>query len=368
MHTAQQHLHIDLGAYTPRGRAVRIDNKRPLQAMRLLEGRTANQALQLLPLLFGLCGRAQDAAARDALQHALPPSSAAQRHALHRRVQIETVREHLLQIHRDWPALSNAPPSATDLGQIMALTDAASTDAGTLAPLIDWVSRHTLGLPPARFLAFRDTDSLRHWARATAAVAPRGLWSFYGAATTLPAIVLPSLESLAPGQLLGHIAADAALEFVRQPTHAGACLETGPATRRRDHPLVQATAAHGLLARFAARLVDLCATLVILQRNDIPTPAPEVPGLGWVDSARGRLIHHAELDAQQRIARYRILAPTEWNAHPQGLAAQLLANIARHDSATTRQLAKLVLLAIDPCVQATLHLATPQPEPEPAHA
>ncbi|OZB48594.1 MAG: hypothetical protein B7X42_05895, partial [Thiomonas sp. 14-66-4] len=65
MHVAQQHLHIHIGAAAPGGRTVRIDNQRPLQAMRLFEGRTAAQAVQLLPLLFSLCGHAQVAAARD---------------------------------------------------------------------------------------------------------------------------------------------------------------------------------------------------------------------------------------------------------------------------------------------------------------
>ncbi|MGE0105444.1 MAG: hypothetical protein AB7S53_00570 [Thiomonas sp.] len=370
MSAAQQHLHIHLGAPAPGGRAVRIDNRRPVQAMRLFEGRTAAQAVQLLPLLYSLCGHAQHAAARDALRAALPPADMAQRRALHRRVQFETVREHLLQIHRDWPALCDAPPDADELRQIVRRTDAAAADPATLDALVDWVSHHTLGLPPGEFLAFDTIDALRHWARATAeAAAPRWLGALYGCATALPAIELPTLESLPPDAFRTALVADATLHFVSQPTHAGACMETGPAARHRHHPVVRAAAHHGLLGRLAARLVDLCTVLVALKRGDAAAPPPSAAaGLGWVDSARGRLIHHAELDAHQRIAHYRILAPTEWNSHPQGLAAKLLAGIGPGTLDAVQKQARLVVQAIDPCVLSTLKFTTPQAAPEPAHA
>ncbi len=370
MPAAQQHLHIHLGAPAPGGRAVRIDNQRPVRAMRLFEGRTAAQAVQLLPLLFSLCGHAQHAAARDALRAALPPADSAQRHALHRRVQFETVREHLLQIHRDWPALSDAPPNPNELRQIVCRADAAAADPAALDALVDWVSHHTLGLPPDEFLAFDTIDALRHWARATAAAAaPRWLGTLYGCATALPAIELPTLESLPPDRLCRALVTDATLQFVSQPTHAGACLETGPAARHRDHPVVRAAALHGLLGRLTARLVDLCIVLVALKQEDDAAPPPSAAaGLGWVDSARGRLIHHAELDSHQRIAHYRILAPTEWNSHPRGLAAQLLAGIGPGTLATVQKQARLVVQTIDPCVLATLQFTTPQATPEPAHA
>lgn len=370
MPAAQQHLHIHLGPPAPGGRAVRIDNRRPLQAMRLFEGRTAAQAVQLLPLLFSLCGHAQRAAARDALRAALPSADIAQRRALYRDVLFETVREHLLQIHRDWSALCDAPPDPDELRQIVWRTDAAAADPAALDALVDWVSHHTLGLPPAEFLAFDTIDALSHWARATAeAAAPRWLGALYGCATALPAIELPTLESLPPDVLHTALAADDALQFVSRPTHAGACLETGPAARHRGHPLVKAAALHGLLGRLAARLVDLCTVLLALRQGNDAAPAPSAAaGLGWVDSARGRLIHHVELDSYQRIAHYRILAPTEWNSHPQGLAAQLLAGIGPGTLEAVQKQARLVVQAIDPCVLSTLKFTTPQAAPEPAHA
>ena len=200
------------------------------------------------------------------------------------------------------------------------------------------------------------------------AAAPRGLCSLSSAAASVRAVDLPALESLPAERLREPLAADTSLHFVSLPTYDGACLETGPTARQRQHALIRSAADQGLIGRLAARLLDLCAALTALQRNEAPPPLARVVGLGWVDSARGRLVHQAELDDQERISRYRILAPTEWNAHPRGLAAQLLAGIAAGAPAAVQRQARLVIQTIDPCVQTTLHIAAPHRHPEPTHA
>jgi Ni,Fe-hydrogenase I large subunit len=51
-----------------------------------------------------------------------------------------------------------------------------------------------------------------------------------------------------------------------------------------------------------------------------------------------------------RIERYRILAPTEWNFGPEGPAARALADIAGRPVDIARTQAQLLIHAIDPCV------------------
>jgi hypothetical protein len=72
-------------------------------------------------------------------------------------------------------------------------------------------------------------------------------------------------------------------------------------------------------------------------------------GLAQVQAARGLLVHRLTLE-QGRLADYRILAPTEWNFHPQGAAALGLATLPAADDPTLRRLAGLFITALDPCV------------------
>ena len=83
-------------------------------------------------------------------------------------------------------------------------------------------------------------------------------------------------------------------------------------------------------------------------------PAPEAR-LGSNDPTK-RPRHYVELDAGV-VARYAILAPTQWNFHPRGPAACALATLAARDRASLGAQARLLVLAIDPCVEhrVTLH-------------
>lgn len=89
-------------------------------------------------------------------------------------------------------------------------------------------------------------------------------------------------------------------------------------------------------------------------------------GLGWCEMARGLLVHWVRLDADDRIAAYRVLAPTEWNFHPAGSAAQALAACAGADPSTGVDMAQVLAAAAayDPCVELRLE-GRPQ---EPADA
>lgn len=63
--------------------------------------------------------------------------------------------------------------------------------------------------------------------------------------------------------------------------------------------------------------------------------------------ARGLLLHWVQLDAQGRVADYRVVAPTEWNFHAQGALAQALTALAPQDTASASALAA----AFDACVE-----------------
>jgi Ni,Fe-hydrogenase I large subunit len=124
----------------------------------------------------------------------------------------------------------------------------------------------------------------------------------------------------------------------------------------RTRPWVAAIVArsgHSALARLAARIVELVAHV----RPDAPSPARVAgavaiapgAGLGWVETARGLLVHAVEIAAGM-VRRYRIVAPTEWNFHPRGALAAGLAGAAAPGEDDVRRLVRIAVESLDPCV------------------
>jgi Ni,Fe-hydrogenase I large subunit len=78
-------------------------------------------------------------------------------------------------------------------------------------------------------------------------------------------------------------------------------------------------------------------------------------GLGAVQTARGLLLHRVRL-ADGRVAHYQIIAPTEWNFHPEGALVCGLRGLVTDDGAVLDRSARLAVQALDPCVACTIEI------------
>ncbi|MBY0430485.1 MAG: nickel-dependent hydrogenase large subunit, partial [Rhodospirillales bacterium] len=161
------------------------------------------------------------------------------------------------------------------------------------------------------------------------------------------------------------LAADADGAYVRAPLFEGEAAEAGPLARRTGHPLIVALLdryGNGVLARLAARLVDMQAALeeMTKQGSALPPPRAARPlapgtgsGTGLVEAARGLLVHRVEI-TEGMVRRWQILAPTEWNFHPHGPLARGLERA--HVGNRAEALARLAVIALDPCVACEVKL------------
>lgn len=356
-------------------------------AAAVFRGRTPEQALSLLPLLYSLCGTAQQVAGVMACEAALG-ITVSPRQALARRVVVtaEALSEQCLLILRDWPTLCAAAPVLEvartvrasllavagqifsgpwgKLGGVRLNDHAGESLAATLR-----VVRQTIetvifnGSDPVPMLA--DLDSLRRWAVTADGPAAQMLRVLdHGGLNGFGACAVPFLDPAARASVARRLGEDAT-SFAAFPDLNGQAAETGPVARRRTTPAVdQALRQHGrgLLARSLAHLADVAACLSELEDaatalcdtdslSSRPASPPTETGFAWVEAARGLLAHRVEIE-DGHVARWHILAPTEWTFHPDGALVQGLEDAPCGDDPERR--VRLLVAALDPCVACTI--------------
>ncbi len=350
-------------------REVAIDSTRPHVADRLLAGRPVDEAVALVPRLFSICGRAQGIAAELAVEAARGVDGAAQAAERTRAIEAEIAQEYLWRALIDWPQAVGREPDADALAAVRAsLAGGAAPSARTVRDVIEtqilggdadaWLASHVpafeiwIARAPtaaAQLLAEVQRDGPRH------------------GASSIP--LLPPMDAAQAERLAAALDADA--DFARLPQMDGRAAETGAIARTQAVPLVASLAAaygRSIFVRFVARLAELARLA-----SGRPAPAPLLGqlntgagrGLGWVETARGLLVHAVDLDgsrplqtaAGERIKRYRIVAPTEWNFHPRGAFAAGLADAYAASETELRRRAHWLAQALDPCVAFRVEIA-----------
>jgi coenzyme F420-reducing hydrogenase alpha subunit len=277
-----------------------ITSTRPFNLPRTFVGKSAKGVAASIGLLFSLCGQAQRAASLGAIEAAMGHEvSDLVLKTRAQAVQAETLRE--------WVLGSN-PEFGPDMRDIVRQSQVIMTAAkpafefGGREPLVDLGEKvKTLDAMAKPRIANRPAPADGH-----------------GVAELTPA-------DLAGADLLPRAAHDSGL--AENPTIDG-------------------------LPRWTQGRAPSAASPLYVYRDGRPR-AGHGWGLACVPTARGLLTHAVRL-SQGTIAAYRITAPTEWNFHPQGIAAQLLR--ALPIGADWLAEARRIVDAIDPCVQSHIRL------------
>jgi len=361
--TPDAELRLRLTLHGARIAAVDIASTRFELPARLTAGRTAEEVVHTIPRLFSICAHAQGAAAAAALDAARGRTAADD---VQRRreadVGHEAIVELMTRLLLDWPKAMGAQPDIPAVARLRGAPAGAHDDIAR---------RMVYGMAPGEWLALRSPQQLADWSARS---------------TTLPVLLFRRLEReaadlsrndvhllpSATDELLREIAIRLQEPgYARMPDWHGAPAETGALARHANHPLVHAyVKQHGatVAARMLARFIDL-ATLLAGTPSAPLTRSLALQsgmGVGAAETARGLLVHCVQLDGD-RVHGYRVLAPTEWNFHPQGALAQgLLQRRALTPEAARRDAAWLVQ-ALDPCVACRIDVVAETAD-EVAHA
>lgn len=384
-------IQVDLFHHAGHANQVRITSTRPDAATRVLLGKTPEQLLDIVPLVFSLCGNAQAYAALQACRSAMgivaaPEIDAAQTML----VQLETLREHAWRILLDWPGFIGLSANKSAIAALLKFDglfkqalfrdgvafkfdSVINRDSAQLNPLIAELEtlidaaifNNSLG----SFLNLNTEAPLRDWLSQNPALPLQLLKFIYN--RDWPAIgqnTLACLPELAEEDVHWQMRQYGLTDFVRAPQWLGCCFESTLLNRQLAHPLVAGLHkryGNGLLVRLSGRLVEVAsipAQLRQLQKQlseksvlPVQQIGSDGMGLSQFQAGRGLLIHRLDL-RQGRVHDYRIVAPTEWNFHGDGVVAHSLKNLQANSIIDLQRQAELLINAIDPCVPYQLNL------------
>lgn len=332
--------------------ATDIRSTRPMAAQ-ILKGKTPAQVLQIVPLLFSVCGRAQGAAASAALQAAQKLGAAASATVEHLIV-CEAMQEHLWRLMLDWPKLMGLARQEQRFAGWYALLRKSGAGETGMDVFLHEFERDCLGMPVAEWRALDSYHALQIW---------------LGKAHSPLAQLLAKLDKLEQGKhgssgvrlLPAWTAAEASRAcggrwdagFSARPDWLGDTAETGAWTYYADNKLLRDVwqqSGSKALTRLLARVMDVVemASGRAAPRLDVVSPVAG-EGIAVVRSARGLLMHHVRL-AAELVQDYVIVAPTEWNFHPGGAYTQDMRGLQERDTERLQQLAHIAALSLDPCV------------------
>ncbi|KAA5606274.1 hypothetical protein F1188_07605 [Roseospira marina] len=390
--------------------AVRLSPSVRTGATAALVGRPVPDALRLTQVLFALCGRSHVVAALHAIEAATArPAPASVQAARRMLVLVEAVEQMARTLLLEATATAAGSPDVEtlravrrDVAAIMACVAATGWDqvgggvrdngggdgGGDDGPGTAWPAPGLAARVAALVARF---DALRAWTKTLpdrAEFLPAAVWTGPAPVGRLVGTALAHrwpdpgpprpLAEWTLGAFRGPLGAADADAFATRPSWHGAPAVTGALARFAGHPLVSDLWRRGLVAAagFVARTLDLAQALDQVTesvRGGAQGTAPDrgaAPGalgtghgladgpgigLGAVETARGLLLHRVVL-AGGRVAAWRLVAPTEWTFHPDGVVPRAILGAAAPNRDTLARRVRLLLAALDPCVACDLRI------------
>lgn len=347
---------------------VQIDPRPLVQINTLLRGKSPQEAVRIIPMVFSLCGQAQAAAAATALEAAATNTAPSVPLSRERRVLAEALQEILWRVLLDLPRILHAPSQPEQLATLrrqlaecLSSTEESHWHHG-IARLENAVNDTLLGPAGACLDQIDDIESLIAALDAANTATTRLLvdcWSKNVAAGGNRVALMPfATRQQVLTELVPVLLDDP--DFPAHPVWQGHAAETGALARMQHcQPIAQVLdkQAPSTALRLIARLAEIGELFSRLRAPELPedsfvqgAPCASGIGIAWVQNARGLLLHRVVLDKQGMIADYCLVAPTEWNFHPDGPCVHGLTGLPAATRAQAHQHAELLVHSLDPCV------------------
>lgn len=314
---------------------------------RLLRGQQGDSVVHMLGSVLALCAHAQRRTARMVLWAAEQQEPARVTPESTLSLQLETARDHLRSMALDWPQRQSQSLQPAQLKWLSSCPFPLATPPRALTPTEVTAQRQHMQAWLESEVLCTPLQCLAKWQASATALQPD--------TRTLDVLDSnPDQQAANLRTIATALAADP--DFALRPQWQGACAETGVWTRLRQRQAAPAiTSAWSRLQARWTELLELISApteppAALLSSGALPLG--EGQAIAWCEMARGLLLHWVQLDDQHQVQDYRVLAPTEWNFHPDGALAQALTQLDPTDAAAAWCLAS----AYDPCVQCSVNI------------
>lgn len=327
-------LHLEVVLSGGVVRAARLRSGRPVTLCRSMVGRPAEDVPTAFARLYALCGRSHGIAARLALDAARGRGTTdAARQAAVLDLAAERVGEHLRSTFTTAAALG-LPAGAAELDALRAAL--AATRPGVTPGALE-AGLAVLGLDGA--------------------CAPPASW-----AGRMLAAFGPAADGAEPVDALSAADDPAVLAALAGSDGDYAALPCLPRRRPETGALARSLGTGAPRDRLAARFAEIRHAAAVLRGAAEVAPdrwiaslaRPDGSGFAAVETPRGRMHHLVALDAQDRVASCAVLAPTEWNFHPDGPLVHALTGLRAGTGAAAAARIRWLVGLFDPCVACTL--------------
>ncbi len=349
---------------------VSIHSTRPKLVSRILEGKAPEEVVVIVPLLYSLCSTAQTVAGVTAIEsnqgHQAGPEVLRVRNFL---LLAETVKELGLRLVQDWlpdekvisaPALlkwySQVQQKFSWSLHLQAQIEDTQRIERDIQLSVSELKALLQSLTAGNELSFKESVYAENRYHPVGNAVARLNQQFAGIHLGEGAKPLDlSKQGGSTDYLQQKICEDKT--FCSAPDILGDCAESSVWMRNSKQSMITEAKAlnmHPIALRFLALVLELKGVpqrLLNAGREKLIDVLG--PGFVAVNIARGTLIHSITLDgdelAHSKVASYNVIAPTEWNFHPEGSLVKMLQGVVVPEN-LVKPLVEKLILAVDPCV------------------
>ncbi|MGI1670333.1 MAG: nickel-dependent hydrogenase large subunit [Neptuniibacter sp.] len=359
---------------------VDLTSSRPQRVTCLFNGKLLLDLLNLIPMLYSLCGIAQKVAALRAAESALDIKASPEvdqgRNLL---VQAETARELGLRLFTDWYPDGRGVKAELmkwfagvkdeyDWALQLNLASSRSLNPADVADKLHAILEPVLSMKPDSGTTENAEDDI--WESSVLQSLKPELESFFSRSQLVElkrgCPELEIVDRTVQHKIAESLKSSKAYQFCAAPEVNGEKFESSVYTLSLRFNKLKNKEFNGGVKALLFRLNALECMLrsmpeQIKSGSGNSMIYSDVTGMGIVQAARGVLIHHMELDghsvSDSVITDYKIVAPTEWNFHPQGTFVKMLEG-SRVNLEQLPILVESLIRLIDPCVGWQLELDT----------